>query len=94
MSENKEKNDDIIEYGQTDLDKNKDHKKIHLLNIIGEIEGHDCLSSNTKTTKYEHVIPTIAEVEDNDEIDGLLVILNTVGGDVECGLAIAEMIQV
>ena len=92
MSENKEKNDDIIEYGQTDLDKNKDHKKIHLLNIIGEIEGHDCLSSNTKTTKYEHVIPTIAEVEDNDEIDGLLVILNTVGGDVECGLAIAEMI--
>jgi len=92
MSENKEKNDDIIEYGQTDLDKNKDHKKIHLLNIIGEIEGHDCLSSNTKTTKYEHVIPTIAEVEDNDEIDGLLVILNTVGGDVECGLAIAERI--
>ena len=92
MSENKEKNDDIIEYGQTDLDKNKEHKKIHLLNIIGEIEGHDCLSSNTKTTKYEHVIPTIAEVEDNDEIDGLLVILNTVGGDVECGLAIAEMI--
>ena len=67
MSENKEKNDDIIEYGQTDLDKNKEHKKIHLLNIIGEIEGHDCLSSNTKTTKYEHVIPTIAEVEDNDE---------------------------
>ena len=63
-----------------------------MLNIIGEIEGHDCLSSNTKTTKYEHVIPTIAEVEDNDEIDGLLVILNTVGGDVECGLAIAEMI--
>lgn len=66
--------------------------KIHLLNIIGEIEGHECLPSNSKTTKYEHVIPQLAEVEDNKDIYGLLVLINTVGGDVESGLAIAEMI--
>lgn len=66
--------------------------KIHLLNIIGEIEGHECLPSNSKTTKYEHVIPRLAAVEDDKEIQGLLVLINTVGGDVESGLAIAEMI--
>lgn len=92
MGNEKESDDKIKEYGQTELDKNTEHKRIHLLNIIGEIEGHDCLGSNTKSTKYEHVIPMIAEVEDNEEIDGMLIILNTVGGDVECGLAIAEMI--
>lgn len=84
--------DDIQEYGQTNLEKNKRNKKIHLLNIIGEIEGHDCLASTTKTTKYEHVIPKLAEVEDDEEIEGLLIILNTVGGDVECGLALAELV--
>ena len=57
-----------------------------------EVEGHECLSANTKTTKYEHVLPKLAQVEDDREIDGLLVLLNTVGGDVESGLAIAEMI--
>ena len=92
MSENKEKNDDIIEYGQTDLDKNKEHKKIHLLNIIGEIEGHDCLSSNTKTTKYEHLLPMLVSIEGDEDIDGILFLINTVGGDVSCGLALAEMI--
>ena len=84
--------DEIKEYGQTDLNNNSRHKKIHLLNIIGEIEGHENVASGTKATKYEHVLPQLAQVEDDAETDGLLVILNTVGGDVECGLAIAEMI--
>ncbi len=84
--------DEVKEYGQTDLDNNKKHKKIHLLSIIGEIEGHETASAQTKTTKYEHVLPMLAKVEDDEDIDGLLIILNTVGGDVECGLAIAEMI--
>ena len=66
--------------------------KIHLLSVIGEIEGHECLSANSKTTKYEHVLPRLAAIEDSPEIDGLLILLNTVGGDVEAGLAIAEMI--
>ncbi|MDD7048490.1 MAG: ATP-dependent Clp protease proteolytic subunit, partial [Lachnospiraceae bacterium] len=65
---------------------------IHLLSVIGEIEGHECLSANTKTTKYEHVLPQLAAIEDSSDIQGLLVLLNTVGGDVEAGLAIAEMI--
>lgn len=66
--------------------------KIHVLNIIGEIEGHECLPSNSKTTKYEHVIPMLAALEESREVEGLLVLINTVGGDVESGLAIAEMI--
>ncbi|MCX7714195.1 MAG: ATP-dependent Clp protease proteolytic subunit [Clostridia bacterium] len=65
---------------------------IHCLNIIGQIEGHMVLPPQNKTTKYEHVLPQLVSVEENPEIDGLLVILNTVGGDVEAGLAIAEMI--
>lgn len=84
--------DDIKEYGQAELDNNKKHKKIHLLSIIGEIEGHENVASGTKATKYEHVLPQLAKVEDDQDTDGLLVIINTVGGDVECGLAIAEMI--
>ncbi len=66
--------------------------RIHLLSVIGEIEGHECLSANSKTTKYEHVLPKLAAIEDSPDIDGLLILLNTVGGDVEAGLAIAEMI--
>ena len=65
---------------------------IYLLSIIGEVEGHEALGERAKATKYEHILPTLARVEDNDEIDGLLILLNTVGGDVEAGLAIAEMI--
>lgn len=65
---------------------------IHCLTIVGEIEGHVLSSSQNKTTKYEHVIPQLVEVEENREIKGLLIILNTVGGDVEAGLAIAELI--
>ena len=63
-----------------------------MLNIIGEIEGHECLASSAKTTKYEHVIPQLAALEDSKSVEGLLVLINTVGGDVESGLAIAEMI--
>lgn len=65
---------------------------IHCLTIVGEIEGHVLSSNQNKTTKYEHVIPQLVEVEENREIKGLLIILNTVGGDVEAGLAIAELI--
>lgn len=65
---------------------------IHCITIVGQIEGHMELPAQNKTTKYEHLIPQIAAVEQTDEIDGLLVLLNTVGGDVEAGLAIAEMI--
>lgn len=82
----------IREAGQLTLEDSKWKHRIHLLSIIGEIEGHECLPSNSKTTKYEHVLPKLAEIEDSAKIDGVLVILNTVGGDVESGLAIAEMI--
>ena len=65
---------------------------IHCLSIIGQVEGHTLLPPQNKTTKYEHVLPQLIAVEENPEIDGLMVLLNTVGGDVEAGLAIAEMI--
>ena len=65
---------------------------IHTLSIIGQIEGHQTLGPNVKTTKYEHVLPLLAGVEESDDIDGLLLLLNTVGGDIEAGLAIAELI--
>lgn len=84
--------DEIKEYGQVKLDHNNNHKNIFLLSIIGEIEGHENVASGTKATKYEHILPMLAKIEDDQDIDGLLIILNTVGGDVECGLAIAEMI--
>lgn len=84
--------DEIKEYGQVKLDRNNNHKNIFLLSIIGEIEGHENVASGTKATKYEHILPMLAKIEDDQDIDGLLIILNTVGGDVECGLAIAEMI--
>ena len=67
--------------------------KIHCLTIIGEIEGHNVLPEQSKSTKYEHVIPQLVAIEESEEIEGLLVILNTVGGDVEAGLAIAELIS-
>lgn len=68
------------------------HGAIHLLTIIGEIEGHDNLASSAKTTKYEHILPRLASIEDSSQIGGVLVLLNTMGGDVEAGLAIAEML--
>jgi ATP-dependent protease ClpP protease subunit len=86
------KDNKISEFGQTVLENGKKDHKIHLLSIIGEIEGHECLPQHNKTTKYEHVLPQLAAIEDSREIDGLLILINTVGGDVEAGLAIAEMI--
>lgn len=71
----------------------RDGKYIHCLTIIGQIEGHYILPPTNKTTKYEHVIPQLVAVEESEEIDGLLIILNTVGGDIEAGLAIAELIS-
>ena len=65
---------------------------IYLLSIIGEVEGHEALGERAKATKYEHILPNLAKAEDDDKIDGMLILLNTVGGDVEAGLAIAEMI--
>ncbi len=67
--------------------------KIFCLTIIGEIEGHNVLPEQSKTTKYEHVIPQLVSIEESNEIEGLLIILNTVGGDVEAGLALAELIS-
>ena len=88
-----EKEDEKLEeYGQMTLDENEKKQKIHLLSIIGEIEGHENLSGNSKATKYEHILPQLAALEDDNETDGMLVILNTSGGDVDAGLAIAEMI--
>ena len=66
---------------------------IYTLTIIGQIEGHQVLPETAKTTKYEHILPLLAGIEESDEIDGLLILLNTVGGDIEAGLAIAEMIS-
>ncbi len=88
----KHKDERIENVGQVTLDENKDHHKIHLITIIGEIEGHDNLGSSSKTTKYEHILPQLAAIEDSEEIDGVLILLNTMGDDVEAGLAIAEMI--
>lgn len=80
----------IKENGQIIISGNK--YNILLLNVIGEIEGHDNLPNNSKTTKYEHVLPELAVVEDDEKMQGVMVLLNTVGGDVEAGLAIAEML--
>ena len=87
----KEDEERIRENGQVTLDGSK-KGRIHLLSIIGEIEGHENLSGSTKTTKYEHILPELAKVDDDDSIEGVLVLINTVGGDVSCGLALAEML--
>lgn len=92
MGNEADKQEQIKETGSLDLKGNQDRGKIRLLTIIGEIEGHETLSGNTKATKYEHLLPMLAELEDSDEIDGLLILLNTLGGDIEAGLSIAEMI--
>lgn len=84
--------EEIKESGQLILDKNQKKNHIQLITIIGEIEGHDNLGSNSKTTKYEHILPKLAAAEDDENIDGLLFLLHTMGGDVEAGLAIAELI--
>lgn len=78
--------DNIIEYGKCQLG------DIQLLSIIGEIEGHECVSENTKSTKYEHLLPLLVAAEEDESVKGILFLVNTVGGDVSCGLALAEMI--
>ena len=100
MSENneKEKNeneeserlDDIVKNGSVVTKNSKE--VIHCLSIIGQIEGHYILPEGQKATKYEHLIPLLVAIEENEEIDGLLIVLNTMGGDVEAGLALSEMI--
>ena len=88
---NEEKMKSIKELGNTSMvDANK---KIAVLSIIGQVEGHVVLQPQTKSTKYEHLIPQIIEIEQNENVKGVLIVLNTVGGDVEAGLAIAEMIN-
>ncbi|ADM37775.1 translocation-enhancing protein TepA [Bacillus spizizenii ATCC 6633 = JCM 2499] len=82
----------IQQLGETTLPQLPQDTNIHCLTIIGQIEGHVQLPPQNKTTKYEHVIPQIVAIEQNPKIEGLLIILNTVGGDVEAGLAIAEML--
>ncbi len=90
-NERKEQIEEIKELGSvTSYD---GRHRIYCLTVIGEIEGHSVLPEQSKTTKYEHVIPQLVAIEESREIDGLLVVLNTVGGDVEAGLAIAELIS-
>lgn len=87
-----DENEEIRETGTLNLNGSGNRPNIQLLTIIGEIEGHDTVSGSTKATKYEHLIPKLAQAEDDDLVDGVLILLNTLGGDVEAGLAIAEMI--
>jgi len=84
--------DNIREFGSLSIPSPR-NSNIHCLTIVGQIEGHMVLPPQNKTTKYEHVIPQLVAIEESPEIDGLLLVLNTVGGDVEAGLAIAEMIS-
>ena len=86
----KQNHDQITDLG-SDFTKSKTGN-IYTLTIIGQVEGHQVLPDNVKTTKYEHILPLLAGIEESEEIDGLLLLLNTVGGDIEAGLAIAEMI--
>ena len=87
-----EKDEKLRENGQVVLDHNHDEQRVLLLSIIGEIEGHEAAPNQNKATRYDHVLPRLAAFEDDDELEGLLVLLNTQGGDVDAGLAIAEMI--
>ena len=86
----KQEREQILDLG-SDLTRSGS-SNIYTLTIIGQIEGHQVAPENVKTTKYEHILPLLAGIEESDEIDGLLLLLNTVGGDIEAGLAIAEMI--
>ncbi|MBA5850448.1 ATP-dependent Clp protease proteolytic subunit [Clostridium sp. cel8] len=89
--EDERKRENIKEFGRETLGTNK--SEIQMIPIIGQIEGHEVLPPQTKSTKYEHVIPQLISIEENSSIKGVLIVLNTVGGDVEAGLAIAEMIR-
>ena len=90
MKQQKKKNERSRSDGATDIKTPKG--KIHCMSIIGQIEGHYLLQEGQKATKYEHIIPELISVEEDEKVRGLLIILNTMGGDVEAGLAIAELI--
>ena len=92
MEQNEQRETDKLTELGADLTKSS-HGNIYTLTIIGQVEGHQVLPENAKTTKYEHILPLLANIEESEEIDGLLLLLNTVGGDIEAGLAIAEMIS-
>lgn len=95
--ENREKNEEkaavpvqpIIDMGSTVVKNSRG--TIHCLTIVGQVEGHTLLPDNLKSTKYEHVLPLLAALEQNEQVDGVLLLLNTVGGDIDAGLAIAEL---
>ena len=95
--ENREKNEEkaavpvqpIIDMGSTVVKNSRG--TIHCLTIVGQVEGHTLLPDNLKSTKYEHVLPLLAALEQSEQVDGVLLLLNTVGGDIEAGLAIAEL---
>lgn len=87
-----QKQEEIKETGTIEVINAKKRHTIKVFTIIGEIEGHEMANSNTKSTKYDHLLPQLAEVEESDEIQGVLFLINTLGGDVEAGLAMAEMI--
>lgn len=89
-SQNQTVQQQVVDMGSTVV-KNK-HGTIYCMTIVGQIEGHMVLSNNTKTTKYEHVMPLLTSLEESDDVDGILFLLNTVGGDIEAGLGIAELI--
>ncbi len=86
----REEREQLNSFGSTRVESNRG--TIHTLTIIGQIEGHQVLPETVKTTKYEHVMPLLASIEESDDVDGLLLLLNTVGGDIEAGLAIAELV--
>ena len=97
MTNNRESRNDersrlIYDTGEACLTDSCTSHNIHLLTIIGEIEGHECAGNQVKSTKYEHILPRLGIIEDDSSIDGLLILLNTTGGDVDAGLSIAEMI--
>ena len=91
VTEAKNKMESIKEMGNTIT--SNPNKAIQVLSIIGQIEGHSVLPPQTKATRYEHIVPQLIDIEQNDAVKGLLIVLNTVGGDVEAGLAISEMIN-
>lgn len=93
LDNKKYKDEKIEKESQVTLEENGKNHKIHLITIIGEIEGHENAGNQTKVTKYELLLPQLASIEDSKDIDGVLLLLNTMGGDVEAGLAIAEMVS-
>ncbi len=91
LDDKKYKDEKIEKESQVTLEENRENHRIHLITIIGEIEGHENAGSQSKVTKYELLLPQLASIEDSCDIDSVLLLLNTMGGDVEAGLAIAEM---